>query len=79
MADQESEESSLSLMISALNSNVLVRDVSIEGEKTSFAAASAFSFRCTDCTSGATCNKWRADLIARQRFILKQNTKFCFN
>ena len=44
-------------------------DASIAGEKTGFAAASAFSFRCTDCTAGATCNKWRADLIAEERFI----------
>ena len=44
-------------------------DASIAGEKTGFAAASAFSFRCTDCTAGATCNKWRADLIAEKRFI----------
>ena len=58
--------------MSVQNLNVtltLVCDVSIAGEKTGFAAASAFSFRCTDRTAGATCNKWRADLIAEKRFI----------
>ena len=63
-------------LLSVLNSYVLVRDVSIAGEKTSFAAASAFSFRCTDCTSGATCNKWRADLIAGAAVYLKTKRFF---
>ena len=40
------------------------------GEKTGCFAASAFSFRCTDCTAGATCNKWRPDLIVQEPFVL---------